>query len=92
MTPSKILQVLLGLIIALGFQATLAATLFYDVPQGNRDIIVYLIGQLAGAFLTVVGFAFGSSVGSQRKDEARSAAAAAAAAQFPPTQPTESTR
>lgn len=87
MTPSKLLQVILGVIVALGFQATLAVTLFYGVPEGNRDIVVYLIGQLAGAFLTVVGFAFGSSVGSQRKDEARSAAA-----QFPPTQPTESTR
>lgn len=69
MKPSKILQAVLGAIIALGFQLVLAATLFYEVPQGNRDIVVYLIGQMAGAFLTVVGFAFGSSVGSQRKDE-----------------------
>lgn len=69
MTPSRVLQALLGVIVALAFCATVAAMIFFSVDPDNKEILLLLIGQLSGAFVTVIGFAFGSSVGSQRKDE-----------------------
>ncbi|MCW5657435.1 MAG: hypothetical protein KIT60_07010 [Burkholderiaceae bacterium] len=69
MSPSKILQALLGLVIAIGFFVVTYVLLVRVIPPENKDLVLILIGQLSGAFLAVVGFAFGSSAGSQRKDE-----------------------
>ncbi len=69
MTPSKILQAILGTIVTVGFMLASYLVLTQLVPAENKDIAVYMLGQLAGAFLTVIAFSFGSSVGSQRKDE-----------------------
>ena len=69
MTPSKVLQAILGVVVACGFMGITYLVLTRVIPTENKDIALILLGQLAGAFITVVGFAFGSSAGSQRKDE-----------------------
>jgi predicted permease len=69
MTPAKILQVLLGLLVSLAFMGSGAALMFYAVPTENRETLIQLLGQLSGAFTAIMGFVFGSSLGSQRKDE-----------------------
>lgn len=70
MTPSKVLQALLGVIVAIGFFGITYLVFVRVIPPENRDTALLLVGQLSGAFLAVIGFAFGSSVGSQRKDDA----------------------
>jgi hypothetical protein len=69
MTPSKVLQAVLGAIVALGFFGVFYIVSVAAIPDANRDTFTMLAGALVGAFSTVIGFAFGSSVGSQRKDE-----------------------
>lgn len=73
MTPSKVLQALLGTIVAAGFFVTLYLVLKSAIPADNRDVVNLMIGALIGAFSTLMGFAFGSSFGSQRKDELNAA-------------------
>lgn len=79
MLPPKILQVLLGTIVAMGFFAVFYIVATQAVPPDNKEIFLMLVGALVGAFTTVIGFAFGSSVGSQRKDDVNAVTAAALA-------------
>lgn len=73
MTPSKILQAVLGAIVAAGFFVVLYVLLRQAIPAENRDVVNLMIGALIGAFTTLMGFAFGSSFSSQRKDELNAA-------------------
>jgi hypothetical protein len=41
------------------------------VPEQNKDIIVYMVGQLSGMALTALGFYFVSKVGQDALDEKR---------------------
>lgn len=69
MTSAKILQVLLGIIVALAFIGSSGALMYFEIPSSNKETIIQLLGQLSGAFTAIMGFVFGSSLGSQRKDE-----------------------
>ena len=71
MMPSKVLQALLGAFVTLGFFGVLWIVATEVVPAENREAFLLLAGAAVGAFNTAINFAFGSSVGSQRKDEMR---------------------
>jgi len=51
------------------FTSTLVLLLKYDVPQTNRDIVVYMIGQLSGGFTSALAFWLGTTRESGRKTE-----------------------
>lgn len=51
------------------FTATLILLLKYDVPVTNRDIVVYMIGQLSGGFTSALAFWLGTTRESGRKTE-----------------------
>jgi glycerol uptake facilitator-like aquaporin len=51
------------------FTATLVLLLKFDVPATNRDIIVYMIGQLSGGFTSALAFWLGTTKESGRKTE-----------------------
>jgi len=51
------------------FTATLILLLSYDVPATNRDIVVYMIGQLSGGFTSALAFWLGTTRDSGRKTE-----------------------
>lgn len=51
------------------FTATLVMLLFFDVPVTNRDIVVYMIGQLSGGFTTAMAFWLGTTKDSNRKTD-----------------------
>ena len=52
-----------------GFFITLWALFFTAIPPGNRDIIVYMCGQLAAAFAACLAFWVGTTSDSGRKTE-----------------------
>lgn len=56
------------------FTATLILLLKFDVPTTNRDIIVYMIGQLSGGFSSALAFWLGTTKESGRKTELLAAA------------------
>lgn len=51
------------------FTATLLLLLKFDVPTTNRDIVVYMIGQLSGGFTSALAFWLGTTRDSARKTE-----------------------
>lgn len=51
----------------LGFFVTLWALFFYPIPAENRDIIVYMCGQLAAAFGACLAFWVGTTRNSEDK-------------------------
>ncbi len=55
---------IVGLFVLVLFAATLWATLRLEIPPANKDVVMVLVGQISGAFITVVGYYFGSSKGS----------------------------
>lgn len=52
-----------------GFFFTLGALFLYPIPPENRDVIVYMCGQLAAAFAACLAFWVGTTRSSQNKTE-----------------------
>ena len=72
-TPSKILQAAFGALLSIGYFAVIAGLMLLEIPWldgGTKtSLLAGMANQLTAAFVLLVGYAFGSSVGSQRKDE-----------------------
>src|SRR5437868_6477593 len=62
-------QILLAILIILGFFAALWWVLSHDIPTANHDAVVYLLGVMSGTVASPIGYFFGSSVGSTNKDK-----------------------
>ena len=41
-------RLLLAIVLLISFQACLAALFNYQVPETNRDMVIYMLGQLSG--------------------------------------------
>jgi len=59
---------LIGAIVMLLCAVMIGALFFIEIPEGNRDIAMVLLGIGMGWGGAVVQFHFGSSEGSKRKD------------------------
>lgn len=57
----------LTIVVGLGFLCTLAALFFLPIPESNRDLIVYMCGQLAAAFAACLAFWVGTTRSSENK-------------------------
>ena len=68
-TGKDIFQYMLGGLIVAGFFVLLYLLVSKTVPDVNKDLLNLVVGALIGSFATVVGYFFGSSAGSQKKDE-----------------------
>jgi pilus assembly protein TadC len=55
------IRLFLGVLLIVGFIGMVGAMLFVEIPTANADIVKVLVGFLGGAFVTMVGFYFGSS-------------------------------
>jgi hypothetical protein len=66
--PSRVPALLTCFVVG-AFTATLVLLLKFDVPATNRDIIVYMIGQLSGGFTSALAFWLGTTKESGRKTE-----------------------
>jgi len=62
--PSVITMVLAVMVAVIG-----AALLMYPVPDTNKDMTVYLFGQITGTFTTAVAYWIGTSRSSHNKDK-----------------------
>jgi len=59
----------LGITITIGFFGLLSWLLCKEPPEKSRDILNIMMGSLGSAWIGVVSYYFGSSVGSARKTE-----------------------
>lgn len=55
-------QMSLGVLIILGFFAALWYILAHEIPTANHDLVVFLLGVLAGFGGSVVSYYYGSSI------------------------------
>ena len=62
-------QYILGGLIVVGFFILLITLVYSSVPEENKDLLNLVVGALIGSFATVVGYFFGSSSSSAKKDE-----------------------
>ena len=69
MKNKEIFQYVLGALVVIGFFALLLVLVFVTIPEQNKDILNIVIGALIGAFTAVVGYFYGSSLGSKEKNE-----------------------
>ena len=69
MGSKTIFQYVLAAIIVMGIFALLGILIKTAVPEINKDLLNIVIGSLLTAFSVVVGYFFGSSLGSAEKNE-----------------------
>ena len=68
-TGKDIFQYILGGLIVVGFFVLLYMLIKSEVPDKNKDLLNLVVGALIGSFASVVGYYYGSSAGSARKDD-----------------------
>ena len=61
----------LAMLLVMAFIATIPMFLFIVIPDANKEVITYMVGQLSGMALTALGFYFVSKVGQDALDAKR---------------------
>jgi len=69
MMIKHIFQYVLGALITIGFFLLLYLLLSSAVPEENKEILNIVVGALIGSFTSIVGYFYGSSLGSADKNE-----------------------
>jgi len=64
-----IAMLVLGALIVSGFFILLYILIYAAVPVQNKEILNIVVGALIGSFTSVVGYFFGSSIGSKDKTD-----------------------
>jgi hypothetical protein len=68
-STKEIYQYILGGLIVCGIIIIIVLLINNEIPAQNKDALNLVIGAIIGAFLTVVGYFFGSSLGSAKKND-----------------------
>ena len=64
-----VIQFLVALTLMFSFTIITLALVYREIPQGNREALLYLLGIISGAMLSMATFYWGSSKGSQKKSD-----------------------
>lgn len=62
-------SVVVSVLVLIAFGATVWSALYNPVPEGSKELLLMLLGNLATMAAAVVAYWVGSSAGSARKDE-----------------------
>ena len=62
---------LLAFLLVGAFIGAMGAFTAFSIPEANKDILTYMVGQLSGMAITVLGFYFVSKVGQDALDAKR---------------------
>ncbi len=62
---------LLAFLLVLAFISIVPALFFFVIPDANKEIVTYMVGQLSGMALTALGFYFVNKVGQDAVDAKR---------------------
>lgn len=58
-----------GTAMILLFALIVYALVFREIPEGNREVFVHMLGIIEGVVVTIVSFYYGSSSGSKAKSD-----------------------
>lgn len=64
-----IMKTVTGLIILAVFCYLVSKIVTQELPETNREIVIHVLGIIEGAVMAIVTYYFGSSKGSQHKQE-----------------------
>ena len=64
-----VIQLLVSLTVMFSFTIITLALVYREIPPGNREALLYLLGIISGAILGMATFYWGSSKGSQKKSD-----------------------
>jgi hypothetical protein len=59
----------LTIVLISGFMAVLVSLFLWHVPEGNRETLVYMAGQLSGFTSAAIAYWYNTTHGSARKTE-----------------------
>lgn len=62
---------ILAFLLVGAFIGSMGAFTVFAIPEANKDILTYMVGQLSGMAITVLGFYFVSKVGQDALDAKR---------------------
>lgn len=65
----EIFQYVLGALVVLCFFAVIVLLIIIGVPSDNKEALLLILGALIGAFSSVMGYFYGSSIGSAKKTD-----------------------
>lgn len=61
----------LAFLLVAAFIAVLPVLVFKSIPAENKDVITYMVGQMSGMAITVLGFYFVNKAGQDQQDAKR---------------------
>lgn len=64
-----LMKTITGLIILLIFSVLVYKLITTELPERNREVVVHVLGIIEGAVMAIVTFYYGSSKGSQQKQD-----------------------
>ncbi|HPB25620.1 MAG TPA: hypothetical protein PLB59_07990 [Bacteroidales bacterium] len=64
-----IFQYILGALVVIGFFVLMIVLTFKGIPSENKETFTLVVGALLTAFSIVVGYFYGSSLGSSKKND-----------------------
>ena len=65
----EVLQYILGGLIVIGFFVLMIVLTYKGIPHENKETFTLVVGALLTAFSIVVGYFYGSSLGSSKKND-----------------------
>lgn len=68
----ELMRNILAFLLIGAFIGAMSAFTFFVIPEANKDILTYMVGQLSGMAITVLGFYFVNKVGQDALDAKRS--------------------
>jgi len=68
--PDRVRNILAFVLVA-AFVAIIPAAMHFVIPEKNRDLITYMVGQLSGMALMALGFYFTNKAGQDQLDAKR---------------------
>ena len=67
--PKDAMRATLAIVLVFAFLAAGLALFRWAVPEGNRDLLTYMLGQLSGMVTTALAFYFATSKSSADKND-----------------------
>lgn len=63
MTEQRKVRGVLAVVFGAGFFMMLGFLLYVEIPQGNREVLITLMGAMGGSVATILSYYFGDSEG-----------------------------
>jgi len=67
LAKADLMKTMTGIVVMAVFCVLVMVLLYKEMPEGNREIVIHVLGIIEGAVMAIVTYYYGSSKGSQDK-------------------------